>query len=195
MNVFRLTITLSLLVGFQYLAMAEFRPWTDVKGRTFEAEYVRADDDLVVLRLHDDTEVKVPFEALCPEDQNQAMLQSPPRINIKAGSKVVRDAVKARAETDVRIEAVTIDIALQKASTEPYTLELTLDLVLVGKMQQFDRFLVIDRTRSPFRFTNENNGLYEIACGPVDVRKVSGNANAGAEYEGYLIVVRDSRGE
>lgn len=189
--VFAVFAALECLTGYA----AEFRPWTGTNGQSVEAEYVRMAEGSVVLRKRDGAEIKVALDALCEEDRQYAMLQNPPRIVIEVDDKLDRDTVAYAGGREVRMESVKTEVTLKKAGSEPYDAELSLDVVLIGKMEQLDRYTIIEHAKSSFRFTDENKGFATYTCGPVDLRNVRGNRNAGAKYDGYLVVVRDSRDE
>ncbi len=66
MNIFIRIVTLLVLIG---VTDAEARSWTDVTGRSLNAEYVSQSDSSVVLRLAGNgNEVTVPKERLIPAD-------------------------------------------------------------------------------------------------------------------------------
>lgn len=58
-----------LIVLFHGIAVAGPRGWTDVQGRTIEAEIIRATDQDVVVKLRD-KEVTIPLAKLSEDDQN-----------------------------------------------------------------------------------------------------------------------------
>ncbi len=191
-RVYSVLVVLGCLAGY---AGAEFRPWTGVNGQSVEAEYVRMAEGSVVLRKRDGAEVKVAMDALCEEDRRYAMLQNPPRIVIEVEDKVDRNTVAYAGGREMRMESVMAAVSLNKGNSDPYDAELSLDVVLIGELEQLDRYTIIEHSRSTFRFTDENKGLATLTCGPVDLRTIRGNRNAGARYDGYLVIVRDSRDE
>lgn len=197
MKPIRNTMVMLVCVGFlPGLVQAEFRPWTDSKGNSVEAEYVRMTDDTVVLRKRDGSELKVPLDSLSEEDCQYAMLRNPPKIEIKVDDDMDSETVGylggPRSDSSVRIASVSADVTLRKKSTGRYDAELTVEVLLIGKTAQLDRYTVLERSDSAFCFTEQNKGLYTFACGPADIRNVRGNRNTGVEYEGFLVVVRDS---
>jgi len=187
-----LTICAGLLAA---TAQAEFRAWSDVNGNTVEAEYIRMAVDTVVLRKRDGKEVRVPLNTLSEGDRQYAMLLNPPRIDIVVKDDVDSSMLRARRNSEARMEAVNVDVQIRKASSEAYDAELSLDVILIGKTLPLSRYEVLEHSRSKFAFSNENKGLHECRCGPVDIRNIKGGRNQGSEYEGYLVVVRDSRNQ
>jgi hypothetical protein len=175
---------------------ADFRPWTDEKGHTIEAEYIRTADNAVVLRKRDGTEIKVPLGTLCAEDRTYAMLQCPPKIEIRVNDRFDRDTLGylggQAGFRHIRKESVTADVSLRKTSFAIYDAELTVEMFLIGWMEQVNRYVIIQQVQSTFRFTDENKELFTCTYGPFDLQSMTGSIRSGAEYEGYLLVVRDT---
>ena len=176
-------------------ARAGYRAWSDVNGQAVEAEYVRLAADLVVLRKRDGNEVKVPLKNLCDEDRRYVLLLNPPALDIRVNDAIDGNTIRSREGSDARVESVSIDVVLRKTSAEPYEAELSLDVIMLGRTLQLDRYVIIEHSKSTFGLTDVNKNLYEYKCGPADIRNMKGGRNQGVEYEGFVVIVRDSRGE
>ena len=149
---------------------AEYRPWSDIKGNTIEAEYIRTSDETVVLRKRDGTEIKVPLLSLSEQDRTYAMLQCPPEIEISMDDRLDRETLDYRGGRPglrhYRQESVTIDVSLNKTSTEWYDAELSLEICLLGWMEQMNRYVIVGKIDSKFRFSDENKGLFTSTSRP-----------------------------
>ncbi len=127
------------------------------------------------------------------------MLQCPPKIEIKVEDKVDRETVGytggRQGGSEIRVQSVRANVSMRKTSSQPYDADLKLTVFLVGRTVQLDRYVILDRLDSTFRFTEENKGDCSFSCGPVDLRYVTGSRKAGSKYEGYIVVIRDARNE
>ncbi|WP_372846816.1 SHD1 domain-containing protein [Pontiella sp.] len=179
-------------------AFAETRTWTDTKGKTIEAEQVKLLNDQVWLRLADGREIKVSLDSLSPEDRERAMLNQPPKLEVKVAAKVTRTNSSLREDgpasrIQVQEEAVNVAARIRKSDSTVYDAALTAELYVIGERDDHD-YVVIDRTESTFAFTKESGPEHVVSSKPVTVANIS-DARPGVEYKGYLLVVTDSRGE
>jgi len=179
-------------------APAQMRDWVDKDGKMVKAEFVRKEVESVVLLKEDGTELKVAYSDLSEEDQKVVMLLTPPRIEINMEPSVDTYTVGYLGndgyDYTVQYQVVEPSVVLRKKSTDHYYAELTLELVILGRVREIDRFLIIDRSRTPFRFTGQTSYEFIYSGYPLDLRQVKGSWKSGVEYEGYLVAVRDSRG-
>jgi hypothetical protein len=179
------------------VASAEFRPWTDLKNNSIEAEFVRMSGETVVLCKQDGRTLKVPLDSLCEVDREYAMLHSPPKMKIivtdHEDSEVSSSGggPRGRGGAVSRVTAITADVELIKSNAECYELELKLDLIFVGKTGSLDRHKIVGRFSSAFTFTADNKGAYADSFGPVDITSGGGPEASSVKYENYLLVVRD----
>jgi hypothetical protein len=199
MRIFTSALAVVACLGFQQGSLAEFRPWSDVRGNAIEAEYVRTAGETVVLRKRDGSEIKVPLSSLSEEDRSYAMLQNPPGIEIKVDDRVDREILgytRGGGGSGKReLQSIMVEVSLRKTSSEKYDPELVMELFLIGRTKQLNRYVIVEKAESTFSFSDKNKGLHTYSCGPVDIRSMAGNRRAGSEYDGYLAVVRDRRKE
>lgn len=176
-------------------AAAEFRIWTDQDGKSIEAEYVQLMGSRVVLRNRNGVEIRVPLEKLSSKDQRYVLLQAPPTIDIKVSDKVDRENIGYVGNrlygSQIRNEMVKVSVGLRKTSASPYSLKLKLKVVLIGRLEQLDRYVVLSNIDSTFQFTDKNKGLFSFDCPPFDLRQQKGSRLSGREYSGYLIAICD----
>jgi hypothetical protein len=177
---------------------AEMREWMDADGKTVNAEFVRKEVESVVLRTEDGTELKVAYNILSEEDRQYVMLQTPPRLEIRVEPNVRNYTVGYLGndgyDYTVKYEVVEPRVFLRRTSTHHYDAELILELVILGRIREIDRYLVIDNSKTPFSFTGRTSYEYTYAGYPLDLQQIRGSWRSGVEYKGYLVAVRDSRG-
>lgn len=179
-------------------ARAELREWTDRGGKTVMAEFVRREVESIVLRKEDGTELKVAYRSLSDPDQQVVMLLTPPRMEIYVEPHVNTYTVGYLGndgyDYTVQYEVVDPSVLLRRTSTERYDAPLTLELVILGRIREIDRYLIIDSSKTPFAFTGKTGYEFTYRGYPLDLQQIKGSWKSGVEYEGYLVAVRDSRG-
>jgi hypothetical protein len=176
----------------------ELREWTDQDGNTLKAEYVRTEVESVILRREDGTEFKISMKSLSDKDIEFVRLQTPPRIMIKVEPSVDTYTVGYLGndgyDYTVRYEVVEPSVLLRKTSTEPYEATLEMELLLLGRIRETRRYVIVDKVMVPFTFTGKQSYEVYYVGYPVDLRQVRGSWRSGLQYEGYLVMVRDSMG-
>ena len=181
------------------LVYAEFRNWTDIDGKTLKAEYVRTEVESVVLRREDGSEFKVLMQSLSKPDIDFVRLQNPPRIMINMEPSVDTYTVgylgNGGYDYTVKYQVVEPSVLLRKTSTEPYEAPLEMEVILLGRIREVDRYIIIDNAAISFSFSGKQS--YEVTYEgyPVDLRQIRGSWRSGVEYEGYLVIIRDSQGK
>ncbi|WP_372846019.1 SHD1 domain-containing protein [Pontiella sp.] len=179
-------------------SFAEMRIWTDQKGKSIEAEFVRTTTDKVVLRKADGLELSVSLDTLCEKDRRYAILQAPPSIDISVSINVDREN-KGRTWAggpgfQIQTESISAEMKIRKTSTAAYEAPLNAELYLIGQTEKDDFYIVLDRRVSGFRFAAENKNGYGFSSGEVSLKQLEGGTQVGIEYTGYLAVVRDKAG-
>lgn len=175
------------------------RKWTDRDGKTVKAEYVRTEVESVVLRREDGSEFRVSMKSLSEKDIEFVRLQTPPRILINMEPSVDTYTVGYLGndgyDYTVKYQVVEPSVLLRKTSTEPYEAPLEMEVILLGRIREVDRYIIIDSAVISFTFAGKQS--YEVTYEgyPVDLRQISGSWRSGVEYEGYLVMIRDSRGK
>ncbi len=191
-------ILMTLLFSLLAESVAEYRKWTDRDGQTVTAEYVRREVESVVLRNEEGAEFKVDHGMLSDADQEYVMIHTPPRIeiNVEPGvnSYTVGYLGNDGYDYTVKYEVVEPSVRLRRTSTEHYTAPLTLEMVILGRIREVDRYIIIDSSRIPFSFTGSTGYEFTHYGYPLDLQQIKGSWKSGIEYEGYLVAVRDSRG-
>jgi hypothetical protein len=187
-------------------AFAELRVWKDDSGKTIEAEYVRTVDGKVLLRQKDGSEIKVSLDTLSEKDRRYAILQVPPRIEIKVSTDTDREnnglggvnlGMGGGRGTGVQIqkESVQLRVSLRKTSPAPYEGPLMSEVYLIGYSGQQDDYVILDRTMSRFTLTTENKNQHSYSSGLVNLKQLEAGKLMGLQYKGYLAIVKDRTGE
>ena len=176
----------------------EVREWTDRDGKTVKAEYVRTEVSSVILRRKDGSEFKVSMQSLSDKDIDFVRLQTPPRILINMEPSVDSYTVGYLGndgyDYTVKYQVVEPSVLLRKTSTEPYEAPLEMELILLGRIREVDRYIIIDSAVVSFSFTGKQTYEVTYVGYPVDLRQIRGSWRSGVEYEGYLVMVWDSKG-
>ena len=194
------TSILVIAAGFSFAGSTpvELREWTDKDGKTIMAEFLRKEVESVALRMEDGTELKVAFRSLSEADQEYVMLHTPPRIEINMEPSVDIYTVGYLGndgyDYTVQYEVVEPSVLLRRVSTDHYDAMLTLELVIIGRIREIDRYLIIDSSKTPFSFTGKTSYEFTYTGFPLDLQQIKGSWKSGVEYEGYLVAVRDTRG-
>lgn len=202
-DIMKATVLLILMLCMATFSMAEtsgveLREWTDRDGNTVKAEYVRTEVESVILRGEDGTEFKVSMQSLSETDLQFVRLQTPPRIFINMEPSVDSYTVgylgNGGYDYTVRYQVVEPSVLLRKTSTEPYEAPLEMEVILLGRIREVRRYIVIDNAVVSFKFTGKQSYEVNYIGYPVDLRQIRGSWRSGIEYEGYLVLIRDSMG-
>jgi hypothetical protein len=180
-------------------AFAELRLWTDENGKTIEAEHVHTYEDKVVLRLQDGEEISVSLDTLSNRDRKYAVLLAPPRVEITVSAKIDRSNTGYDrgygGGVQVQYEIVTASVSLKKTSSSPYEAPMMSEIYLIGEIAQSDEYIILDKSSSRFRFTDENKNEHTYSSDTVNLQQRQADMEFGKEYKGYLALVRDRTGE
>jgi hypothetical protein len=146
----------------------------------------------VVLRRKDGQEVKVELDSLSREDLRYARKQVPPEMDIRASIDTEDQYVgSANGDYQMQYQIVKPTVTVEKESLDPYGASLTMEVVLIGKILQNERLMILNSSSSTFSFTDENKERYEYTGNLIDLQFTSGGASLGLQYEGYLVAIRD----
>lgn len=179
---------------------AEIRTWTDVKGKEYQAEFLRELFDKVTLRDAQGKEYRVAVEDLSEHDQRYLRVMVPPQIEIAFTRKVEQMTVPWDLwhEDNAVMTKVSGEIAIQKLSKRPFTSRLSAEVYLVAKEVDGDNFVLLGKTDSSFLFTDDAQNVHKFKAEPVSTRvynEYNGVQRRGEAYAGYLVVVSDARGD
>lgn len=191
-----LTIALVALFAAELTSLAEMRTWTDKKGNTVEAEFVKLVAGKVVLKTASGKQVKVPQSGLSETDQEYLKNAIPPELSIDVDVDVDRKKSESYSYTSVR-EKVSGSVTIQKKNREASARKLTATLCLIAKDLDEDEFTVIATKEHTFSFERGNKVTFSGAKGEAQYSKsdsYSGDGKNGKQYYGYLVVIEDDNG-
>ncbi len=193
------TATLFFLLMLAPWVRAEYRLWTDKAGKTIEAEHVITLDTKVVLRMQDGTELRILLDSLCEADRREAILLRPPRVEIIVSAKVDRanEAVGLgrRDLAQAQTESIAATVTIKKASPAPYDAPLASEIVLLGLTGKTEQHVILERLATNFTFEVAGRSEASYATQPVSLRRLEAGRQVGIEYDGYLCIVRDRKGD
>jgi len=171
---------------------AEMRLWEDKKGNYLEAEFVCETAGKIMLKGADGKEYKLSLSALSSKDQKFLESLLPPKLDINfTKSKDTRS--RSYSSKD---EMLQCEVTIKKATTRPYSGELSAEMVVVGKEYRTDYFVVLDKASTTFKLTKETGEIHAFKSSRVHlhVYDSSSSGKHGTEYHGFLVVVSDSHG-
>ena len=176
------------------------REWVFTDGHVIEAEYRKILFDDVVLELADGEELKVPLDQLSEFDRNHVQLLNPPTLDIELARKSRQRSFPPTYGGGAPPESTycTFFAKIKQVSSRQmlYDHPLTLEFFALGEEIGADKRVLLDRKVKTFTLSEENN--YRFICNGREVQMLDYNINAqrrGTRYGGYLVVIRDVRGE
>jgi len=189
-----------LLIFLFSASAAEMRIWEDKDGNRYEAEFVRELFGKMTLREKDGTEIRIPVENFSEHDQKYMRVMVPPNVSI-AFSKAnwIKDKPKELWDTDDdTITVIKGAVTVVKESKRPFTSGLVAELFLVAEeINGNGNYILLSKTDSAFLLGEQNNNTHVFKSKPVETQRYleyNGIERRGEEYEGYLVVISDARG-
>lgn len=175
---------------------AEMRMWTDKKGNSIEAEFVKIFSGKVVLKLANGKQVKVPQSGLSKEDQEYLKSAIPPKIDIhvdidKKGEQTSSDGYGYSSRRKQKIKG---HVTLTKKNRDPSSRQFTAYLYVFAKELRDDEIWVLDTVKEAFSFENQKTFEFSGNQRSVNYTDYSDGADSGDQYEGYLVFIEDEKG-
>ena len=170
---------------------AEYRMWTDKKGNSIEAELVCESAGKIVIRDRQGKLRKLAPEKLSAVDQKYLRTAFPPKVEIVFSKKQKRTKNDGYwAWVDMECE-----IAIKKKSRMPYDGTLTAMLLVVGRDDNQNDYILLDKVEATFGFAKSKSFL--LKGNHFRMREYNGyysSNDGGTKYVGYLAVVLDKDG-
>lgn len=203
------TIGLALVLLASVCTGAETRKWTLVDGTSFEAECVIVMGGKANLRLPTGKIVKLSMDQLVPEDRIHIELENPPEFRIefiRDRDQKVFDLMAGQPDYTLRPPEYRCyyGVKIKQRDTYAYAHELHIEFFALGQERSGPRLILIDHQNTdPFSLTKENGWSHRV----MSKREVvlqnylygdgpsNGHQKRGRKYYGYLILLRDVRGE
>jgi hypothetical protein len=183
---------------------AEFRTWEDIRGKKYEAEFVRELMDKVTLRTADGQEVRIPVEEFSERDQLYMRVNIPPVFTVDfKRDPLVAPTPRGDWEEYVKTECLIAGgtAVITKTSNREFTSRLKAELFLIAEEAEIDsdNYILLTKTDSSFLF--EPGKPHTFKAKPYTMRKYYqygyfySNQERGEVYAGYLLVVSDRNGK
>lgn len=177
-------------------ALAEFRVWTDVKGKTIEAELVDILNNQVVLRLTNHREIQVSLDTLSAEDRSLAMLSRPPVLEIDVSAETERsNASIYQAGRTGRIQiqkaSTVLSVDVLKTSSAVYEEPLKAVVCVIGQRGEKSG-VVLDKVTETFSYKGTASEFKFLT--DEYTSETRGDSITGEVYQGWFVAVYDSAG-
>lgn len=190
-------VALALMACF--VAHAEMRVWTSVKGDTLEAEFVRVlSGDRVALKRADGRELKIPIRGLCEEDKKFIKEAVPPKVEIDVKvddeSKVVGSLSGYEYDRSEKRQSIKCSVYIKQKNREASSHALVARLLVFSKDLKNDEYRVEQVETHDFSFEKSRDTTFWSSKLVLDFIRDSYSGNRGQEFEGYLVCVEDKAG-
>ncbi|MDZ8120337.1 SHD1 domain-containing protein [Pontiella agarivorans] len=179
------------------MARAEVHVWTLKHGKTVEAEYVALAAGEVTLKTVRGRIRKVPLAGLCKEDRRYIELLNPPRLDLELGkTSDQRVYPPTYNESELPRQTIyTFTARVKQLSGRPYHRPLTLEFFNIGEENNGDKNILYSYQKESFTL-NGNGSEFTVSTQEIPVTAyVSYGQRRGESYSGYMMVVKDERGE
>ena len=186
------------LVAFLCLcatAHAEMRIWTDKKGNTVEAEYVKMYGSKVVLKTADGKPLRVPADGLCDDDHEYlaTVTAVPPRIHIKVDDDLERNKNATGYYREDEEQRITCNVVIKKTNSEPYLSNCKARLYIIGEEKGGTKKKILGIKEQAFSFVRQDATEFSLTA---TAKSREGYMwTEGFEYEGYLVCVENDSDE
>jgi hypothetical protein len=181
-------------------ARAELQVWTLAEGTTFEAELVTVFPTEIIFKNAEGKILRIPAGGFSEESQTQLELSNPPTLSlglIKDNDSVVfPSGITALMGRPPEIRC-NYGVRIKQTSQGYYNHELFAELFVIGRERSGKKYMLLDRQNASFSLTKDNKRAFEFRSEHVVVLQNFYVASLvhGEKYFGYLILVRDVRGE
>jgi hypothetical protein len=179
-------------------SIAETRVWTMKNGKTVEAEFITVVGNNVTLKNLKGKTIKVPGKQLSEADISYIELQMPPKLDLQF-SKTTTQRVfpdMLPASTPPRSLYYDFTAKIKQTSTKVYNHELVVELFIFAEEIDGDKKILLDYKKEAFMLTQGSKSSFEITGKRAELMDyVVGGQRRGEKFDGYAIVVTDSRNE
>ncbi|VGO20450.1 hypothetical protein [Pontiella sulfatireligans] len=179
------------------------RVWSMMDGKSIEGEYVARIGDKAVLKDARGRQKKYPLVQFSRPDLEYMELSSPPSLSLSASFKnEPRCSLEDGGSTGVPIAYRYVYTAnVRQTSSTAYNHELNVEFYAIGEEIHGDKYVLLQRLEQSFIPTKENDRSLRFSGDEIELPNfkfgdwVVDQTQRGLEDDGYLIVVKDKRGE
>jgi hypothetical protein len=175
------------------------RLWTLADGKTMEAEFMTMVGPDALMQNARGRQVKVPMKRFSDSDCSYIRLSSPPDLDINFSKTTKQRKFGTNydgKESPIRGSFYTFSTRIKQTSVRPYGLGLTAEFFAIGDEIGGDKYVLLDYQKAGFTLTKENDFTFKFSGRRLDmIDYVLQEERRGQRYGGYLVLVKDSRGE
>jgi len=185
----------------QIQAGAEVETWSLEDGTTFEAELTQVLFNNALFEDGEGKTSKIPIDELSEESRSRAELLNPPRLDISL-SKDFNTVVfpSGITEQSTRLPEVRAyhGFSVKQVSAGAYDHVLEFEMYIIGKELNGPNKILLDKQKGTFVLNEENGRRFKFWSKRQVVYQDWGGSGIdarGEKYYGFLIIIRDERGE
>lgn len=200
-NMFSTKSVLIVLIAFAGMGVrAETQVWTFSDETTFEAELVTVYPTEAIFKNAQGKLLKFSLERFSPESLIRIELENPPTLSIglikDRNAKVFPAGITIKMQRPPEVHC-HYGVRIKQTSRGDYSHELHVEMFVVGLERLGDKYILLDRQNTSFFLTRENNKEFEFRSEHKVVLRnfYVDEVVRGEKYYGYLVIVRDVRGE
>jgi len=174
------------------------REWTLKNGRTVKAELVTRIGGNVSLKNKRGKTVKVPIDQFSKEDRKYIQLEMPPKLDINFSKSSKQRRLPDTLSKEIpRSSYFTFKATIKKASTKPYHQELAAEYFAIGQEFSGASHRLLEYRKESFFLDKKSGSQFVFSGKPVEIIDYASKTGQrrGDKYEGYLVLVTDSRGK
>jgi len=191
-------ILIALAIG-EVAARAEMRMWTDKKGNSIEAEFVKIIAGKVILKTPAGKQLKVPQSGLSSADQTYLANAVPPKIDIDVDIDRDRKKISESLGYTRTSEKIKGHVTLTKKNRDPCSRTFSAYLYIFDEGISDKEVRVLDKSKHKFSFEHQKKISFDGNQSKVEYTKYDSDyyhsTNLGKKYAGYLVVVEDDKGK
>lgn len=183
------------------LLSAEPQVWTLIDGTTFEGEFISVYATDAAFRDEHGKVIKIPLDRFSEESRTRIELEKAPKLTFdlmkKRDHTVFPSGLYAWTQRPPETR-VHYGVRVKQTSTGSYHHELFLELFVIGRERLGNKYILLDHQNVTFYLNKQDRGRkFEFwSDRQVVLRNYNvGNSVRGETYYGYLVVVKDLRGE
>ena len=136
---------------------------------------------------------------LSETDRSFIMLSIPPKLDINFAKTTKQRKFGTNydgKESPIRGSFYTFSTRIKQTSVRPYGFGLTAELFVIGEEVGGNKYVLLDYQKAGFALTKENEFTFKFSGNRLElIDYVLQAERRGQRYGGYLVLVKDSRGE
>jgi hypothetical protein len=141
--------------------------------------------------------LKVPLSGLCRKDQEYLAKTIPPKIDIDVDvdKDTEEDYSSSSGSYELKRERVKCSVRVTKKSKEPCSQDLCAYMYLFAEKEKSDLIWIMADKTEEFSFKAGDSLEFDTTPASLQYRESGYSEHNNFRYEGYLVVVEDSKGE